>query len=192
MTIETVNVKDKAITLLKIIDRFTDVSGRAIAWLTVAMVMIVMVVVVTRYFLEVGSIALQESVTYLHCMIFMLGLAFTLQHDGHVRVDIFYRDFSTVTKAKVDFVGGVFFLIPICLLLLIMSWDYVMASWSIKETSAENNGLPFVYLLKTLMLIMPMTLLMQGIAETVKNAIRIFKPESTLGVAASEGGGPAI
>ena len=64
---------------MQAIDAFTDITGRTIAWLTVAMVVMVMTVVVTRYFLSVGSIALQESVTYLHCMIFMLGLAFTLK-----------------------------------------------------------------------------------------------------------------
>ena len=67
-----------------------------------------MIVVVTRYFLEVGSIALQESVTYLHCLVFMLGLAFTLKHDGHVRVDIFYRGFSPKSKADGQSTGGYF------------------------------------------------------------------------------------
>ena len=143
---------------MQAIDAVTDITGRAIAWLTVAMVVMVMTVVVTRYFLSVGSIALQESVTYLHCTIFMLGLAFTLKHDGHVRVDIFYRDFSAKTQAAVNLGGAVLFLMPVCVLLLVTSWDYVLASWAIGETSAENNGLPFVYLLKTLMLLMPMTL----------------------------------
>jgi TRAP-type mannitol/chloroaromatic compound transport system permease small subunit len=156
---------------MQAIDAVTDITGRAIAWLTVAMVVMVMTVVVTRYFLSVGSIALQESVTYLHCTIFMLGLAFTLKHDGHVRVDIFYRDFSAKTQAAVNLGGAVLFLMPVCVLLLVTSWDYVLASWAIGETSAENNGLPFVYLLKTLMLLMPMTLMLQGIAEILRNGL---------------------
>ena len=72
----------------------------------------------------------------------MLGLAYTLKHDGHVRVDIFYRGYSAKTKALVNFVGGVLFLLPLCGLLFFVSWDYVLASWAIRETSAENNGLP--------------------------------------------------
>ena len=162
---------------MQAIDAFTDITGRTIAWLTVAMVVMVMTVVVTRYFLSVGSIALQESVTYLHCMIFMLGLAFTLKHDGHVRVDIFYRDFSAKTQAAVNLGGAVLFLMPVCVLLLVTSWDYVLASWAIGETSAENNGLPFVYLLKTLMLLMPMTLILQGIAEMLRNVLILIGKE---------------
>jgi len=73
----------------------------------------------------------------------------------------------------VDLLGGLLFLIPVALLVLVTSWDYVAASWAIAETSAENNGLPFIYLLKTLMLIMPAMLLLQGIAEVLKSALML-------------------
>jgi TRAP-type mannitol/chloroaromatic compound transport system permease small subunit len=153
------------------IDRFTDVTGRMISWLTLLMVALVVTVVIMRYYLEFGSIALQESVTYIHAMVFMLGLAFTLKRGGHVRVDIFYRQFSVRRKALVDLLGGVFFLIPVCVLIFISSWDYVLSSWSIAESSAENDGLPYIYLLKTLMLIMPITLLLQGVSEILRSAL---------------------
>jgi len=159
--------------LIVAIDAFTEATGRAISWLTLAMVGLVVVVVVLRYCLGIGSIALQESVTYIHATVFMLGLAYTLKRGGHVRVDIFYRQFSTHHKAIVDMVGGVLFLLPVSLLIFVASWDYVFASWAIGETSAENTGLPFVYLLKTLMLIMPVTLLLQGIAEILKSGLVI-------------------
>lgn len=178
--------------ILKTINTLTETTGRVIAWLTLVMVLAVVTVVVTRYFLTLGSIALQESVTYLHCMVFMLGLGFTLKHDGHVRVDIFYRGFSAKHKALVDFIGGIFFLIPVCVLLFVTSWDYVIASWSIRETSAENNGLPFVYLLKTLMLVMPATLLLQGLAQTLKNGLLLLQPplvEVVVGQSAPESNG---
>jgi TRAP-type mannitol/chloroaromatic compound transport system permease small subunit len=155
------------------VESFTEITGRLIAWLTMLMVVLVMLVVATRYFLEIGSIALQEAVTYLHCLVFLMGLAFTLKHDGHVRVDIFYRGFSPKSKATVNLLGGILFLVPVCLLIFFTSLDYVLASWAIKETSAENNGLPFVYLLKTLMLLMPLTLLLQGIAEIIKSGLVI-------------------
>ena len=153
------------------IDRFTDVTGRMISWLTLLMVALVVTGVIMRYYLEFGSIALQESVTYIHAMVFMLGLAFTLKRGGHVRVDIFYRQFSVRRKALVDLLGGVFFLIPVCVLIFISSWDYVLSSWSIAESSAENDGLPYIYLLKTLMLIMPITLLLQGVSEILRSAL---------------------
>ena len=158
-------------TSLSAVEKFTEVTGRFISWATVTMVILVVLVVITRYFLGLGSIALQESVTYLHCLVFMMGFAFTLKHDGHVRVDIFYRGFSPRFKAIVNLIGGLLFLIPFCLLIFFTSWDYVLASWVIRETSAENNGLPFIYLLKTLMLLMPATLVLQGIAEIIRSGL---------------------
>jgi TRAP-type mannitol/chloroaromatic compound transport system permease small subunit len=154
---------------INFIDRTTDLLGRSISWMTVVMVIMVLIVVFTRYFLQVGSIALQESITYLHAIVFLLGISYTLKQDGHVRVDIFYRKFSPRRKALVNFFGGIFFLIPVSGLIFYSSWDYVWASWAIGETSAENNGLPFVYLLKTLMILMPLTLILQGIAEIFKS-----------------------
>jgi TRAP-type mannitol/chloroaromatic compound transport system permease small subunit len=157
--------------VIRQIDRLTEITGRVISWLTAAMVALVVTVVVMRYFLEMGSIAMQELVTYIHAMVFMLGIAFTLKRGGHVRVDIFYRNFPAHKKALVDLLGGLFFLIPVTVLIFVTSWDYVAASWAITETSAENNGLPFIYLLKTLMLIMPAMLLLQGVAEVLKSAL---------------------
>ena len=150
------------------IDRFTELTGRALAWLTMVMVVLVVSIVVGRYFLGLGSIALQESVTYLHAMVFMLGLAFTLKRGGHVRVDIFYRNYSVRRRALVDLIGGILFLVPFCLFIFISCWDYVLASWAIAEGSSENDGIAAVYLLKTLMLIMPVTLILQAIAELLK------------------------
>jgi len=153
------------------INRFTDRVGRIISWLTLWLVLLVIVVVLSRYLLGVGSIAIQESVTYLHATIFMLGLAFTLQRGGHVRVDIFYRNYSLRRKALIDLLGTVFFLIPFCILVFFSSWDYVVASWAILETSSETGGIAAVYLLKTLMVIMPITLGIQGLAEILNSII---------------------
>ena len=165
--------------VIKSINEMTYSIGRAVSWLTVVMVVTVLLVVVTRYFLQIGSIALQESVTYLHATVFLLGIAYTLKQGGHVRVDIFYRQFSSRRKALVDFCGGLFFLIPVSVLIFYSSWDYVMASWAIGETSAENNGLPFIYLLKTLMILMPGTLLLQGISEILRSLLVLINQPST-------------
>ena len=98
--------------VIRQIDRLTEITGRVISWLTAAMVALVVTVVVMRYFLEMGSIAMQELVTYIHAMVFMLGIAFTLKRGGHVRVDIFYRNFPAYKKALVTCWGGFFFLFP--------------------------------------------------------------------------------
>ena len=146
-----------------------------ISWLTLLLVALVISVVLSRYFLGIGSIAIQESVSYVHAIIFMLGLAYTLQRGGHVRVDIFYREFSARRKALVDLLGTALFLLPFCGLILFSSWDYVVASWSIKETSSETGGIAAVYLLKTLMIIMPATLALQGIAQIIESILVVKK-----------------
>lgn len=142
------------------------------------MVLLVVVVVISRQ-LGVGSIALQEAITYLHALLFMLGLAFALKRQAHVRVDIFYRNYSERRKALVDVIGGVLLLLPFCVLVLVSSWDYVMASWTIRESSSETEGIAAVYLLKTLMLIMPVTLAVQGIAEILSGILVLKNPSST-------------
>ncbi|MCK9564139.1 MAG: TRAP transporter small permease subunit, partial [Bacteroidales bacterium] len=126
---------------------------------------------IMRYAFSTGSIALQESMTYLHSAIFMLGMAWTLRQGGHVRVDVFYRSASPKARAWIDVAGGLAFLLPLCLLIFWMSWDYVMNSWAIREKSSQGAGLPYVYLLKTLLLAMPATLLLQGVAETLRNLL---------------------
>lgn len=152
--------------------------GQMISWLTLILVALVIIVVLSRYLLGIGSIAIQESVAYVHAVIFMLGLAFTLQRGGHVRVDIFYRDFSARRKAIVDLIGTVIFLLPFCGLILFGSWDYVMASWSIKESSSETGGIAAVYLLKTLILFMPITLALQGLAQII-DSVLVLKVDSS-------------
>ena len=178
---ETLLMINSIVTFTKAIDRVTDFIGRLVSWFTVVMVFVVVTVVVTRYFLQVGSIALQESVTYLHAVVFLMGIGYTLRHGGHVRVDIFYRNFSIKRRAIIDVTGGILFLLPVSALIFFFSWDYVMASWSIGETSAENNGLPFVFLLKTLMLLMPASLFLQGLAEIFRNTFVLMGLTDTAG-----------
>ena len=163
------------------INQFSNSVGQVIAWLTLLLVILVMTVVISRYLLGIGSIAIQESVSYVHAIIFMLGLAFTLQRGGHVRVDIFYREFSPRRKAIVDLIGAAIFLLPFCGLILFGSWDYVMASWSIRETSSETGGIAAVYLLKTLMIIMPITLGLQGVGQMIESVLVLTKTDTKTG-----------
>ena len=153
------------------IDHFTEWTGRIVAWLTLAMVALTCAIVLMRYFFETGSIALQEAVTYLHAAVFLAGAAFTLKRKGHVSVDIFYQNFNPRTQAVIEILGALFFLLPVCLLILIVSWDYVASSWAINEASREAGGLPWLYLLKTLLLLMPVTIMLQGLSEIIKNIL---------------------
>lgn len=160
------------------IDRLTDVSGRALAWLALAMGALTALIVVMRYGFNVNSIYIQELVVYLHGSLFMLGAAFALKRGAHVRVDIFYRRFSPRGRAWVDALGGIVFLIPFCLFVLGVSWQFVTESWAIREISSEPGGIPAVFLLKTLIPLMAANLLLQGIAETLRNALVLVEVDA--------------
>ncbi|WP_339676972.1 TRAP transporter small permease subunit [uncultured Zhongshania sp.] len=163
-----------------LIDSLTERLGRLLAWLIPLMMLGTTSVVVMRYGFGQGMTALQESVSYLHGTVFMLGAAYTLKHGGHVRVDIFYRRFSPRTKAWVDSIGSIVFLLPLCGLILITSWDFTLNAWAIHETSVEPGGLPFVYLLKTLLPLMAINLAMQGFAELLRNAMVLMGSEANV------------
>ena len=156
------------------IDRFTEFTGLALRWLGLPMMLITVAVVVLRYGFNMGWIAMQESVLYLHTTVFMLSMAYTLKHDGHVRVDVFYRQFSPRRKAWVDLFGTLFLLMPVCIFIGWVSFDYVVSSWKLYEGSAEAGGLPGVFLLKTLILLMSGTLILQGAAEALRNLLVIL------------------
>ena len=155
------------------LDRFAERTGRFIAWLTLGMVVITFTVVVLRYLFNTGSIALQESITYLHATLFMLGAAWTLKQDGHVRVDIFYSKQSRRTRAWIDLTGTLLLLFPVCGFILFSSLDYVAASWSVQEGSQEAGGLDAVFLLKTAIPLMAVLLMLQGCAIILNNILVI-------------------
>lgn len=168
-------------------DRLSDTLGRAVAWLAIAMVVLTGAVVVLRYGLEIGSIALQESITYLHASVFLLGAGYTLRHDGHVRVDIFYRRMSARGRALVNLLGSLLLLLPVSGFIAWASWDYVAVSWQMREDSQEAGGLPYVYLLKSLILVLAGILILQGLTEILRNILVLRKglkadaePEETL------------
>ena len=165
--------------LQQLIDGFTEFSGRALSWLVAIMVALICAVVLLRYGFEVGIIALQESVTYLHASVFLLGAAYTLKHGGHVRVDIFYRRFSPRSRAWIDSVGCIVFLFPLCGYIFISSWEYVLQSWAIGEISPEPGGIPAVFLLKTLIPLMAFNLTLQGLAELIRNLRVLSAGEAT-------------
>ena len=146
------------------IDALNDRVGQLSAWLVLVMVFITFLVVILRYGFNFGRISLQESITYLHAFIFMLAGAYTLKHNQHVRVDIFYQNMSTCNKAKVDFFGTLFLLLPFVGFIAWISFDYVLNSWKLLESSREAGGLPFVYILKTLIPLMAILLFLQAIS----------------------------
>ncbi|RLA00582.1 MAG: C4-dicarboxylate ABC transporter permease [Gammaproteobacteria bacterium] len=156
------------------IDKISEWSGRFISWLTLLMVLLVFVIVIMRYLFNMGSIQLQETVTYLHGMVFLLGAAYTLQQDKQVRVDVFYSSMSHKNRARVDLIGTLLLLFPVCIYIFSMSLDYVLLSWRINEASGETGGLPSLYLLKSLLLIMPLMMMLQGLANLIRYISFLF------------------
>lgn len=139
--------------------------------MTLFMVLVTFAVVVMRYVFDVGFIWLQESVVWMHAFVFMAGAAYTLQQEEHVRVDIFYREMSDKRRAWVDLLGVVVFLLPLCAFLGWTAFDFVAVSWRLQEASRESGGLPYplIPLLKSVLVLMPITLGLQGLSLLQKS-----------------------
>lgn len=164
--------------LSELIDAFSLWSGRAISWLTLGMVLVTFVVVVLRYLFDLGWIWMQESVTWMHALVFMLGAAYTLARDEHVRVDIVYRDVSSQRQALVNLLGAALLLLPTAGFILWASWDYAATSWSIGERSREAGGLRGLFLLKTVIPLTALMLALQGIAQVARSVLVLREQRS--------------
>lgn len=153
------------------LDRCSEYLGKSLAWLILAMMIIQFLIVVLRYAFSVNSIAMQESVMYMHAAVFMLAAAYTLRHDGHVRVDIFYRGMSARGKALVDLLGTLFLLLPVMIFVIATSLGYVGKSWRILEGSPDAGGIPGVFLLKTLIPLFALLMIVQGLVEIYRKGL---------------------
>ena len=158
------------LSLIDNIERFIDWSGRAVSWLTLLMVIVTFIVVVLRYVFDMGWIALQESITYMHAMVFLVGASWGLQQEAHVRVDIFYSRYSKKTKAWINLFGSLLRLLPVMVFVAWISWVYVIDSWNVLEGSREAGGLPAVFLLKSLILVLAIMLILQALVQIVRCA----------------------
>ncbi len=156
----------------RIIDTFTEWVGRIAYFLVPIVVAVGVWNVANRYVgraigRTLGSNFYIEAQWYIFSLIFLLGAAYALKHNEHVRVDVFYSNFSPQRKALVNFLGTLFFLIPFCGLLIYFGWPYVEQSWRIRENSPDPGGLPR-YIIKTFLIVSPILLIIQGISEAIK------------------------
>ena len=166
-----------ALAIAGLLEQISVRSGKLIAWLTVLMVFTTFLIVVLRYGFGTGWIAMQESVIYMHALVFLIGIPYTLKYDGHVRVDIFYSKMSTRSKTWVNLLGTLFLLLPVTGFIAWISWDYVLASWNMHEESGEAGGLPGIYLLKATILLMTALLFIQGLSQLLLNIARLLSPQ---------------
>jgi len=139
--------------------------GRCVSWLVYAMAGLTVLVVIMRYVFEIGTVFPQELVAYMHALVFMFGLSYTLKHDAHVRVDLLYSRLDDEKRALINILGHLVFLIPVACTIGIGSIDYVIDSWRILESSAEVRGIPAVYLLKTVIPVSALLLVLQSLLD---------------------------
>lgn len=150
------------------IDRLTVALAHAVRWLAVAMVVVTMAIVILRYGLEIGAIAMQESVMYMHGILFLIGIPYGLRQGTHVRVDILYARQTPARRRLIDTVGDVIFLLPLAGFIFVSSLPDTAASWRVLQGSSEVGGIPAVFLLKTLIPVTSALMFLQGLAELGK------------------------
>ena len=165
--------------LINAIDTLNEAIGRAASWLVLAMVLLICYDVTMRYFFHQGSVALQELEWHLFALIFLLGSAYTLKYDNHVRVDILYQShyLSNEHRALINIFGILFFLLPFCVLILITTWPFVENAYYYLEGSPDPGGLPYRYLLKGSILVAFTLLILQGLAELLRNYLILAKQD---------------
>ena len=164
------------IKIISALDRFILRITNVASTLLLAMVFITFLIVILRYVFGLGYVWLQELLVWMHGVALMLGISYAMQLNGHVRVDILYKDFSYKSKAKVEILSILIFLIPISMYLIFVSWNFVWMSWSISEISRDSGGIPFpaIPIAKTTIMIMPFLLMLQSLSLFVKQ-IKILK-----------------
>lgn len=160
------------------IDAINDRVGKAISWLAVIMVVVQFTIVVMRYIFGINFIFIQESVIYLHAALFMVGAGYTLLHDGHVRVDIFYREASPRRQALVDLFGALFFLLPVCVVILWYGVPFFEQSWAMREGSQETSGIQAVYIQKLFIVLFAALVGLQGVAMALRSALTLHGDRS--------------
>lgn len=153
------------------LEQFSECTGKLVSWLVLVMVLLVSYDVAMRYFFQSGSVALQEMEWHLFSLIFLIGASYTLKHDDHVRLDLFYKSkfMDDRRRAWVDLFGSIFLLIPFCILIISTAWPFVVQSYIHLEGSPDPGGLPYRWILKASIPLGFTFLLLQGIADIVKN-----------------------
>ena len=158
---------------------FSEISGRGLSWLVPALVLLVAYDVIMRYFFQSGSIAIQEMEWHLFSLIFLLGAAYTLKHDDHVRLDLVYRSrfMSDYRRAWINLVCSLLFLVPFCILIIKSSWPFVSQAYQFAEGSPDPGGLPYRWVLKAAIPLGFFLLIIQGIGESLKSLSFILDRE---------------
>ena len=166
-------MKSILLKIISIIDAFTESTGKFISIFVIILVLLVGYDVSMRYLFNSGSIAIQELEWHLFSIILLLGSAYTLKHDEHVRLDIFYSSKLINDKVRIwfDVLGTLLILLPFCLLIIVSAWPFVTQAYIHNEISPDPGGLPARWLIKAVIPLGFFFLLIQGIAEALKKLL---------------------
>ncbi len=159
------------VTCIQWIDGWMERVGRAVSWCTLALVLVVCADVGLRYLFNISHVATRELEWHLFAVLFLLGAGYTLKHDAHVRVDVFYQRLSPRMQALVNVVGCLVFLLPGCWLVIKTAWPFAQQAWEIREGSPDPGGIPARYLLKACLPAAFLLLAVQGISFFCRNLL---------------------
>lgn len=159
----------------KVIDGMVDKVGGLVSHLNLVLILLICVDVALRYLFSVTKVWVLDLEWHLFAVIFLIGASYTLQADKHVRVDVFFERFSPKTKAWIDIVGTILFLIPWCIIAVITSYKYALNSWYIREGAADPGGMPMRYIIKAVIVLGFVLLLLQGISLIIAKLRMVIK-----------------
>ncbi|HRY06334.1 MAG TPA: TRAP transporter small permease subunit [Hyphomicrobiaceae bacterium] len=175
--------------VINAIDRLNETIGGVVSWLALTLVFTTCTVAVLRYGFDMGWVWMQELYIWMHATMFLAASGYTLLHEGHVRIDVFYGTAGPRYRAWVNVIGTLLFLFPMVGLIGYMAWGYVFLSWTRLEASQEAGGLPGLFLLKSCMLVFAALLALQGLALLLRSIMILTNhPEFTAPTRSAETG----
>lgn len=151
------------------LDKTIKYLGYFTAFILAILVLLVVYDATARYLFSTGSIALQELEWHLFDVVIMLGIAYTMREDSHVRVDIFYASFTPKTKALINMIAALFFILPVSFLIIYIGIDFVAMSFTQHEASSDPGGLKYRFLVKSLMPLAFIFLSLQALKDIKTN-----------------------
>ena len=157
--------------------RINRILGKILSGVLLLMALNVFFDVIMRYFFRNSSVGMQEMEWHLFSIVILFGVSVALLDEGHVRVDFLYDRYSEKSKAIINIIGTILFLLPLALLILFGSFDFVKDAYDINEISEDPGGLPFRWVIKGMIPLAFLVLVFSSIGYTIKN-INIFRRES--------------
>lgn len=157
--------------------RINRILGKILSAVLLLMALNVFFDVIMRYFFHNSSVGMQEMEWHLFSIVILFGVSVALLDEAHVRVDFLYDRYTEKSKAVINIIGTIFFLLPLALLILFGSFDFVKDAYDIGEISEDPGGLPFRWVIKAMIPLAFLMLVFSAIGYTIKN-INIFRRES--------------